>query len=107
MALSYGSRSEIARATRLIAEKARAGVIDPMSIDADMVASHMYLPDVPDPDLVIRTSGEQRISNFLLWQIAYAEFHVTETLWPDFGKDDLLDAVVDFGSRERRFGGAS
>jgi len=74
-------------------------------VDEDLFASRLYTAGLPDPDLLIRTSGEMRISNFLLWQIAYSELYVTETLWPDFGRDDLLEAIVDYQGRERRFGG--
>ncbi len=107
VALNYGGRSEIRDATQAIAEKVAAGDLSPTDITEDMVAEHLYTAGIPDPDLVIRTSGEMRVSNFLLWQIAYSEFWVTETLWPDFGRDDLLEAVVDYGARERRFGGTA
>jgi undecaprenyl diphosphate synthase len=105
VALNYGGRLEIAEAARRIAAKAASGEVDPSTVDEDMIADHLYLPDVPDPDLVIRTSGEMRISNFLLWQIAYSELWVTGVLWPDFSRHDLLRAVVDYQSRDRRFGG--
>ncbi len=105
VALNYGARAEIARAARALARKAALGELDPAAIGEEAVAGHLYLPGVPDPDLVIRTSGEMRVSNFLLWQIAYSEFWVTETLWPDFGRIEVLEAVVDFQSRTRRFGG--
>jgi undecaprenyl diphosphate synthase len=105
VALNYGGRREIADAARRIATQAAAGELDPATVDEHLVAAHLYLPDVPDPDLVIRTSGEMRISNFLLWQIAYSELWVTGVLWPDFSRHDLLRAVVDFQGRERRFGG--
>lgn len=105
VALNYGGRAEIVHAARTLARRAAAGELDPDRItDAD-VAHALYLPEVPDPDLVIRTSGEMRVSNFLLWQIAYAEFWVTDTLWPDFDRYDVLRAVADFESRSRRFGG--
>ena len=84
VALSYGSRIEIADAARRIAEKAKAGELDPKKIDEKTLAEHLYLPDVPDPELMIRTSGELRLSNFLLWQLSYSEFYITETYWPDF-----------------------
>ena len=105
-AFDYGSRHEIADAARRIAAKAAAGEIDPEAVDAEMVAAHLYLPEMPDPDLVIRSSGEQRISNFLLWQSAYAEFAFPETLWPDFGREALAACVDDYRRRERRFGRA-
>jgi len=105
IALNYGGRAEIADAARAIAREVRDGILDPESVDEAVVAAHLYTADLPDPDLLIRTSGEKRVSNFLLWQIAYSEILVTDTLWPDFGRDDLLEAIVDFQSRERRFGG--
>jgi undecaprenyl diphosphate synthase len=104
LALSYGSRAEIVRMVRRIARKSKNGEIDPESIDADIVAQHLYTKGIPDPDLLIRTSGEMRISNFLLWQIAYAEIHVTPTYWPDFGREEFYRILKDFQSRERRFG---
>ena len=87
-----------------LAERACAGEIDPETVDEETVAAHLYAPDVPDPDLVIRTSGEMRVSNFLLYQIAYAEIWVTEKLWPDFRRTDFLRAIADFQKRERRYG---
>lgn len=105
VALNYGGRAEITRAMRCIAERVVSGEVEPTAITEEMVAAHLYLPDVPDPDLLVRTSGELRISNFLLWQVAYSEIWVTETLWPDFDRYDVLQAVVDFQSRSRRFGG--
>jgi undecaprenyl diphosphate synthase len=104
LALSYGGRSEIALAAREVARRAAAGELDPETIDEACVAGHLMTADIPDPDLLIRTSGEQRISNFLLWQTAYAEFIFTDTLWPDFAKSDLEQAVRDFHGRDRRFG---
>ena len=106
-AFNYGSRLEIASAARRIAAEAAAGEIDPETVDAAMVAAHLYLPEMPDPDLVIRSSGEQRISNFLLWQAAYAELAFPETLWPDFDRHALAACVDDYRRRERRFGGVS
>jgi undecaprenyl diphosphate synthase len=106
VALNYGGRTEICDAATRLAIDVAAGSLRPEDIDEAAVASRLYTAGIPDPDLVIRTSGEMRVSNFLLWQIAYSEFYVTEVLWPDFGKDDLLEAVVDYGARERRFGGA-
>ncbi|HEY5549269.1 MAG TPA: isoprenyl transferase [Coriobacteriia bacterium] len=105
IALNYGGRTEIVDAMTAIAADVAAGRLDAASIDEDAVASRLYTAGVPDPDLLIRTSGEFRVSNFLLWQIAYTEIVVTETLWPDFGRDDLLEAIVDYQARERRFGG--
>ncbi len=105
LALNYGGRAEIVDAARRIAEDAKAGRLDPARLDEAAVASYLYQPDMPEPDLLIRTGGEQRISNFLLWQISYAEIHVTPTLWPDFRAADLHAAIRDFASRERRFGG--
>jgi len=105
LALSYGGRTEIANAARKLAEAAMAGKIKPSEIDETAVASALYLPDVPDPDLIIRTSGEQRLSNFLTWQSAYSEFYFTKTLWPDFAEADLKAAIIDFSGRARRFGG--
>ncbi|MCA8997616.1 MAG: di-trans,poly-cis-decaprenylcistransferase [Planctomycetaceae bacterium] len=105
LALDYGSRDELVTAVRCIAEKVRSGEIDPDSIDEQTLSDHLYTAGMSDPDLVIRTAGEMRISNFLLWQISYAELWVTQKLWPDFRQPDLLEALRDFASRERRFGG--
>jgi undecaprenyl diphosphate synthase len=104
LALSYGGRSEIVEAVRRIARQVRAGELDPEAIDEEVFADRLYTADLPDPDLLIRTSGELRISNFLLWQIAYTELYVTEVLWPDFDRDAFLDAVAEYLGRERRFG---
>ncbi|HET6341483.1 MAG TPA: isoprenyl transferase [Gemmatimonadota bacterium] len=104
LALSYGGRSEIVEAVRRIARQVRAGELDPEAIDEEVFADRLYTADLPDPDLLIRTSGEFRISNFLLWQIAYTELYVTEVLWPDFDRDAFLDAVAAYQGRERRFG---
>ncbi|MFG0275774.1 MAG: isoprenyl transferase [Phycisphaerales bacterium] len=104
LALNYGSRNEIARAVRSLARDAASGELDPESIDEAMVSSRLDTAGLPDPDLLVRTAGEMRISNFLLWQISYAEFHVTPTLWPDFGEADIDDAIRVFQRRERRFG---
>jgi undecaprenyl diphosphate synthase len=106
VALNYGGRDEILDATRRISAAVADGALRPGDIDEPTFRSHLYTPDVPDPDLVVRTSGEMRVSNFLLWQIAYSELYVTEVLWPDFTRDDLLEAVVDYQSRTRRFGGS-
>ena len=103
--VSYGGRTEIAEAARRLALDAAAGRIDPTSIDESAVASRLYLPDVPDPDLVVRTSGERRLSNFLLWQCAYAEMLFVPVLWPDFDMADFDVALEDYASRSRRFGG--
>ena len=104
VALSYGGRAEIVEAARSVAAKAAAGRLAPEAIDENLIAAHLFTADLPDPDLLIRTSGEQRISNFLLWQCAYAELVFTKTLWPDFGRDDLEQAIAEFGGRERRYG---
>lgn len=105
LALNYGGRAELADAARRIATDAASGTLDPSSVDEAAMAARLYLPDVPDPDLVIRTSGEQRISNFLLWQSAYSEFLFPEVLWPDFRKQHLDEALKAFSTRQRRFGG--
>ena len=104
VALSYGGRAEIVNAARALVEQARAGTLDPATIDEDAFAQRLETADMPDPDLLIRTSGEQRISNFLLWQCAYTEFVFTDTLWPDFGAKDFQDAIAQYRSRERRYG---
>ena len=104
IALSYGGRAEIAGAARRIAEEALAGKLVPAEIDEACLARHLLTADMPDPDLVIRTSGEQRLSNFLLWQTAYSEFVFIETLWPDFGKPDLERALREYHGRDRRYG---
>ena len=105
VALNYGARIEIVDAARSLALEAAAGRLDPATINEEAFSSRLYTADIPDPDLLIRTSGEMRVSNFLLWQIAYSELWVTSTLWPDFDRTDLLRAVVDYQKRERRFGG--
>jgi undecaprenyl diphosphate synthase len=105
LALSYGGRTEIAAAARRIAEQVKAGTLQPEEVTETTVAAALYLPDVPDPDLIIRTSGELRISNFLLWQAAYSEFYVTPVLWPDFRETEFAAALAEFGRRGRRFGG--
>ncbi len=104
IALSYGGRAEITGAARRIATKVRAGTLDPAQIDEACFASHLLTVGMPDPDLVIRTSGEQRLSNFLLWQTAYSEFIFIETLWPDFTKADFERALDEYRGRERRYG---
>lgn len=104
LALSYGGRQEIVDAARRLAQLASDGELKPAQIDEAKFATQLYAPDLPDPDLVIRTSGEQRISNFLLWQTSYTEFYVTPKCWPEFSKDDLRKAVAEYQQRERRFG---
>ena len=107
LALSYGSRAEIVKMVKEIAIKTAAGQIDPDSITSELISEHLYTRDIPDPDLLIRTSGEMRISNFLLWQIAYAEIFVTKTFWPDFSEDEFFRILKDYQQRERRFGKVS
>ena len=104
LALSYGGRAEIVRMVKEIVIKTKNGSIDPDLITPEIISEHLYTKEMPDPDLLIRTSGEMRISNFLLWQIAYTEIYVTDTLWPDFGKDELVRILQDYQQRERRFG---
>ena len=103
-ALSYGGRTEIVDAARRIAREAEQGKLDPEQIDEKVFSAYLYAPDMPEPDLVIRTGGESRLSNFLLWQAAYAEMHVTDVMWPDFRKNDLVDALLWYQNRERRYG---
>ena len=105
LALSYGGRTEIVEAVRSIAANVKEGSIDPEEINEQVFAQHLYTHQWPDPDLMIRTSGEMRVSNFLLWQLSYAEFVVTETLWPDFRKPQLFEALEEYAKRHRRFGG--
>jgi undecaprenyl diphosphate synthase len=105
LALNYGSRNEIIDAVKAIAQKVAHGTLDPNSISEELISKHLYTGGMPDPDLFIRTSGEYRISNFLLWQLSYAEITITPKLWPDFKKEDLLAAIEEYTSRERRFGG--
>jgi undecaprenyl diphosphate synthase len=102
--ISYGGRAEIARAARLLAERVERGELHPAEIDETMFAGELFTADLPDPDLLIRTSGEQRISNFLLWQLAYTELFMTPVLWPDFRREHLFQAIYDYQQRERRFG---
>jgi undecaprenyl diphosphate synthase len=106
LALSYGGRQEIVDAARRLAELARTGRLAPEQIDEALFSQQLYTAGLPDPDLVIRTSGEQRLSNFLLWQTSYAEFYVTQKSWPEFTKADLMDAIAEFERRDRRFGRA-
>jgi undecaprenyl diphosphate synthase len=105
VAVNYGSRAEIADAAKAIARDIAAGKLLPEQVDERAVASRLYAPDLPDPDLLIRTAGELRVSNYLLWQISYAELYVTDVLWPDFGAAELHTAIRDFARRTRRFGG--
>lgn len=105
LALSYSGRTEILDAVKSIVRDAAAGTLVPKDVTPELVSSRLYTDGIPDPDLLIRTSGEMRISNFLLWQLSYTEIHVTKKLWPDFGKADFLEALEDFKGRSRRFGG--
>ena len=104
LALNYGSRGEITDAVRQIAREVRSGAISPETIDEKTISDHLYTAGIPDPDLLIRTAGEMRISNYLLWQISYAELYVSPVLWPDFAEPDLHEAIQSFASRNRRFG---
>lgn len=104
LALSYGSRPEIVETVRKISAMAVSGAVKIEEIDESLISRNLYTNDIPDPDLIIRTSGELRISNFLLWQIAYSEFYFTDVLWPDFKEDDMVRALKDYAGRERRFG---
>ncbi len=107
VAFNYGGRREIVHSMQSIAKDIKEGRLQPEDITEDTISSNMYLPDVPDPELIIRPSGEMRLSNFLLWESAYSEFWVSDTLWPDFGYDDLTQAFRDYAKRDRRFGGLS
>jgi undecaprenyl diphosphate synthase len=102
--ISYGARAEIVRAARRLAERVKRGVLEPDAINEAAFAAELYTAEMPDPDLLIRTSGEQRISNFLLWQLAYTELYITPVLWPDFTRSELFLAIHDYQKRERRFG---
>jgi undecaprenyl diphosphate synthase len=104
VALSYGGRAEIVAAARAIAAAATAGQVAPDDVDEDLITQHLFTTGLPDPDLLIRTSGEQRLSNFMLWQCAYAELVFTKTLWPDFDRADLEQAIAEYSGRERRYG---
>ncbi|MCP4714821.1 MAG: isoprenyl transferase [Deltaproteobacteria bacterium] len=104
VALSYSGRSEIVSAVKTIVGKAGAGQLEARDVDEDLIAAHLYTQGMPDPDLLIRTSGELRISNFLLWQIAYSEIYITDVLWPDFREPHLHEALLDYQNRKRRFG---
>ena len=104
LALSYGARVEMIDAIKHIVREVQLGNVDPAAIDTEMFSRHLYTRAYPDPDLLIRTSGEMRLSNFLLWQMSYTEIYFTKTLWPDFRKEDLLEAVHEYGNRQRRYG---
>ena len=104
LALSYGSRDEIVRATRQIAHKCLAGQLNPDDIDVELINNHLYTAGLPDPDLIIRTGGESRLSNFLLWQASYSEIYITDTQWPDFRRAHLIKAIGSYQKRQRRFG---
>ncbi|MGD2067886.1 MAG: isoprenyl transferase [Gemmatimonadota bacterium] len=105
--ISYSGREELVRAVRILSEQVRTGEIEPGDIDEEAVQDALFTRDVPDPDLLIRTSGEFRVSNFLLWQLAYTELYISPVLWPDFDREDLFEAVLDYQRRERRFGRVS
>ncbi|SDG78470.1 isoprenyl transferase [Psychroflexus sediminis] len=107
LALSYGSREELTQAVRQISEKVKNNIIDSETIDESTINKHLYTQNLPDVDMMIRTSGEKRISNFLLWQMAYAELYFTDILWPDFRKENLFEAIYEYQKRERRFGKTS
>ncbi len=102
--ISYGGRAELVRAMRLVADDVQAGRLRPDQVDEDIIRTRLYTAGCPDPDLLIRTSGEQRLSNFLLWQVAYAELYISNALWPDFDRGALFEAILDFQRRDRRFG---
>ena len=104
IAINYGSRDEILRAVRRIAQDAASGILDPKSVDESCFESYLDTHDIPDPDLLIRTSGEERLSNYLLWQLAYSEFYFTDVLWPDFSKEELWKAIEQYNARDRRYG---
>jgi undecaprenyl diphosphate synthase len=105
LALNYSSRTEITDAVRSLCQDAVAGQLVPDSVTPETIQSRLYTAEYPDPDLLIRTSGEMRLSNFMLWQLSYTEFYISQKLWPDFGKQDLRQAIAEFHKRERRFGG--
>lgn len=107
LALNYGGRTEILDAVRSIATSVKAGIVDVNDIDEQLFSEFLYTANIPDPDLLIRTSGEMRISNFLIWQTSYTELHIIDTLWPDFGHKELFEAVLSYQGRERRFGRVS
>ena len=105
IAINYGGRRELVQAFKKLAQEVGTGAIDPDSISEQDISRSLYLPDIPDPDLIIRPSGEQRLSNFLLWQSAYAEFWFSDVLWPDFDESNLIQALTAYTDRDRRFGG--
>jgi undecaprenyl diphosphate synthase len=107
LCLSYSGRWEIAQAAKAVAEKVKSGELEIEQIDEKCFSNFLNTKDMPDPELLVRTSGEERLSNFLLWQLAYSEFYFTDKFWPDFGKEDLYESIVDYQSRERRFGKTS
>ena len=107
LAISYSGRWDILNATRHLAQAVKEGKLEPADINEQMFSKELILPNIPDPELLIRTGGEQRISNYMLWQLAYSELYFTDKYWPDFGKDDLYQAIVDYQHRERRFGKTS
>ena len=107
LALSYGSREEITTAVREIAKKINSNDLEPDDITQDLISDHLYTKTMPDPDLIIRTSGEYRLSNFLLWQAAYSEIYISDTLWPDFSRDEFIEILKNFQNRDRRFGKVS
>jgi undecaprenyl diphosphate synthase len=102
--ISYGGREEIIRSARILTERVARGELSPEEIDDEMLSSTLFTAGLPDPDLLIRTSGEYRLSNFMLWQLAYTELHISPVLWPDFDRESLFEAVLDYQRRERRFG---
>ena len=104
LALNYGGQEEIVNAVRKIAEQVKEGSLNPESISSEIFADHLYTKTIPEPDLIIRTSGEKRLSNFMLWQAAYSEFVFQDILWPDFTKDTLMEAVEEYYKRDRRYG---
>jgi undecaprenyl diphosphate synthase len=107
LALNYSGKSELTNATKTIAQKIKNGDLNLDDINEDLISNHLYTKDLPDPELMIRSSGENRLSNFLLWQLAYAEFYFTPVLWPDFSKEELYRAILSYQQRERRFGKTS
>ena len=106
IAINYGGRDEIVRMMRKTAEDVKSGKVNPEDINEEFISNNLDTKDIPDPDLLIRTSGEQRLSNFLLWQIAYSEFYIADCYWPDFNKDELIKAIEEYNKRDRRFGNA-
>ena len=107
LAIDYGGRDEITTAVRSLAEKVKSGQLDAENIDEEAVSDHLYTASLPEVDLMIRTGGDMRVSNFLLWQLSYAELWITEKCWPEFSKQDFVSALIDFNTRQRRFGGLS